>query len=424
MKYLSQQKGKKETILIVDKTELQSDANNILEIIKNNFNNNHPTFICVVRTLDSTIDSSSNYLYSNKELSVLSEIEHFYLSKGYKDAIKFSELNEINNEDDYNSAWPFSMVVKANRQIDKIVDSMHKLKLTPFEAMLYVHMYVASFRYNETKNITKWEKELSRVLLGMATDEKFIVCSGYASFGKAILDKYNDKNIFCDFSPIQLMEKNDLLISAHEQLVVTINDEKYKISGIYGDDICLNTYEDEIADISACLFPLEDINEFKNYTTRIMNFKNRYEEIITPAFDDKISNDDVNNFLEVNKNKNSQLVVRTIKGLFERRIDKNAIKSEPIPYDTYFNALFTLLYKSYCLEQNIPFDKTFDLSSVINDIPITDCTIDSFNKNCYDIIRKSIISSQSLFDMLRSKNTFCLAPYYEKDPMIEDLKSI
>ena len=39
-----------------------------------------------------------------------------------------------------------------------------------------------------------------------------------------------------------------------------------------------------------------------------------------------------------------------------------------------------------------------------------------------DVARKSIVSAQSLFSPLKSRNTFCLAPYIEKDPFIQDLK--
>ena len=299
---------------------------------------------------------------------------------------------------------------------------MHKLKLTPFEAMLYVHMYVSRFQYKETANITKWDKEISRVILGMATNQKFIVCSGHSSFGKAIIDKYNDPDLCSDFSPIQLMDKSDLTIASHEQLVVTLKDKKYNISGIYGDDICSNIYEDDIEDISACLFPLEDINNMKDFTTRIMRFNNRYEEIISPSWSDKITNDDVQQFIDENKNRSLDLVATAIKRKFERQVDKNAIKSEPIPYDTYLNALFTIMYKTYCVENNLPFDKDFNISNLPTSEIIDDATIDSFNAHCYKIIRKSIKNAQSLFSILKTKNTFCLAPYYEKDPMIEDLK--
>ena len=420
MQYLTKTNDSNEQVLIVDKTELKTSVDTILKVLSHNFNKKYPTYVCVTRSLDTSIDNTSNYLYDFEEMNSLYQIENFYLSKGYKNALKFSELNGVNNEQDFKSAWPFSLVVKANKKVDEVVSKMHKLKLTPFEAMLYVHMYVSSFQYKKSANNSKWDAEISRVILGMAMDQKFIVCSGHSSFGKAIIDKYNDPNLYCDFSPIQLMDKQNLQISAHEQLIVGLKDEKYNISGLYGDDICSNIYDDKIADISTCLFPLEDVNNMKDYTTRIIKFNNRYEEIISPSFD-KISNSDVQEFLESNKNNSIDLVAMTIKRKFERRVNKDAIKSEPIPYDTYFNALFTLLYKMYCLESDIPYNKEFEFSN--SETPdIDDEIIDDFNADCYQIIRKSIKNAQSLFSFMSSKNTFCLAPYYEKDPMIKDLK--
>lgn len=422
MRYLNKPNKFGELILLIDKSELDSGADAILKLLEDNFNNKFPTYICVGRTLDSSIDSSSNYLYTAQQMKELYKLEAFYQKRGLRNALKFSELNTITNDEDFDFAWPFDMVIRANKKIDNIVDYMHKLKLTPFEAMLYVHMYVSRFQYKETANITKWDKEISRVILGMATNQKFIVCSGHSSFGKAIIDKYNDPDLCSDFSPIQLMDKSDLTIASHEQLVVTLKDKKYNISGIYGDDICSNIYEDDIEDISACLFPLEDINNMKDFTTRIMRFNNRYEEIISPSWSDKITNDDVQQFIDENKNRSLDLVATAIKRKFERQVDKNAIKSEPIPYDTYLNALFTIMYKTYCVENNLPFDRDFNISNLPTSEIIDDATIDSFNAHCYQIIRKSIKNAQSLFSILKSKNTFCLAPYYEKDPMIEDLK--
>ena len=420
MYYLSERSKYGELILLVDKSEIDSSFNNIMNIVRTNFNNNYPTFVCVCRSSDSNADPSSNYLYSKEQMKKLSELNVFLHQNGYSYALKFSEINDIKNVQDFNSAWPFESVFRANRDIDKIVDYMHKLKLTPFEAVLYAHMYVGSFQYNDSGKSSKWYQEISRVILGMAINQKFIVCAGHASYAKAIIDKYNDFNLSCEFLPIQRMNNYNLHIGGHEQLSITLNDDKYNISGMYGDDICLNVYNDNIPDISACLFPLEDINNFKNFTTRIIKPSDRYEEIIAPS-QDGIFDEDVQKYINEHRGMDMDLVTQTIKRRFERVINKNAIHSEPIPYDKYIDALFTLKYKQYCLEYNIPFDKNFNLSDHDSD-RIDDHVIDSFNMFLNDVARKSIVSAQSLFSPLKSRNTFCLAPYIEKDPFIQDLK--
>ena len=422
MRYLKQANQYNELLLLVDKSEITSNFNRIMSILNHNFENRYPTFICIGRSLDSDADPSSNYLYSQAELQALDEIERFYQSKGLKNALKFSELSSVENENDFKSAWSYSLVKKANRNVDTVVEYMKRLKLTPFEAMLFVHTFVGKFQYNSSKSNNKWQDEISRVILGIALKEGYIVCSGHASFGKAVIDKYNDPNLVCDFSPLQFMDKNNLSISAHEQLVVTINDEKYHIKGMYGDDICANVSKDGIPDISTCLFPLEDLNNYKMFFARIMNFNNRYEAIINPSPTDRFSDEDVQSFINANLDKNKDLVVHSIIRRFERQVDKNAINSEPIPYDSYFNALFTIMYKEYCVENNLPFDKYFNISNSPASEVIDDATINSFNDRCYQTLRKSIQTAQSLFPILKSRNTFCLAPYYERDPMIENLK--
>lgn len=421
MYYLNERSKYGELILLVDKSELDSSFNNIMHIVQTNFNNNYPTFVCVRRSLDSKVDPSSNYIYSKEQMQKLSELNLFLHQKGYSNALKFSEINDIKNVQDFNSAWPFESVFRANRNIDKIVDHMRKLKLTPFEASLFVHMYVGGFQYNDSGNSSKWYKEISRVILGVAISQKFIVCSGHSSYGKAIIDKYNDPDLVCDFSPIQLLDNENLHIESHEQLVFILNDNKYNISGMYGDDICFNSYADNIPDISACLFPLEDINNFRNFTTRIIKFNNRYEEIISPNQKDSINDLDVIKFINEHKNESMDLLAQTIKRKFERVVDKNAIRSEPIPYSTYVDALFTLKYKQYCLENNLPFDRNFIINYQVTDL-VDDQLIDSFNEFSKNIVRKSIVSAQSLFSLLKSRNTFCIAPYIEKDPFIQDLK--
>ena len=71
MRYLKQANQYNELLLLVDKSEITSNFNQIMSILNHNFENRYPTFICIGRSLDTDAEPSSNYLYSQAELQAL-----------------------------------------------------------------------------------------------------------------------------------------------------------------------------------------------------------------------------------------------------------------------------------------------------------------------------------------------------------------
>ena len=93
--------------------------------------------------------------------------------------------------------------------------------------------------------------------------ELAFVCTGYASFAKAIMDEIGNKNIKTTLVPIDFYYKGTSrkkYSATHLAVLIEIKDEKYAIDGAYIWDPTWS-----INTLDFVLSPISDLKKFKKY---------------------------------------------------------------------------------------------------------------------------------------------------------------
>ena len=209
-------------------------------------------------------NDKANYLYSKQESSLLKDLNDSLLSSGMKKQICFDELNPIYKEKDFDSAWTFDDVYFANQEIDKAVEYIKENNLSPYETILFLHMALSQIDYKEEEDDNF---EASRVVVGFFK-QKTIVCAGYASLIKAVIDKLDDKNLKCDIVACSFYRNKipHIFQGSHCHNLIHINDDKYKIKGTYVEDVTSDVRNLTLLDdlnFAHFMLPVQDVSNFK-----------------------------------------------------------------------------------------------------------------------------------------------------------------
>ena len=161
--------------------------------------------------------------FSQKELDNLSKIE--------KVAKKFGVTVGVF---DYEDVFTYNEVANADRIIKENVSEINKHNFSTLEKLLYAYLLVSAKLYN--KEIEEKESSSqSRSIYGVLNSDK-IVCTGFANYLKAISKELNDNNlkVFSNFVKTKIVENNaNTKFGLHENNIVYIKDDKYKIDGFY-----------------------------------------------------------------------------------------------------------------------------------------------------------------------------------------------
>ena len=220
----------------------------------------------------------------------------------HMDSNKCKKLEEINNFliDNYNvelllrkeaeldRSFTFQSVINANRQIDKIVANVKKVKqdnpsMSTFEQFMILYETVTDFIYKEEErydqlNASHWIS----VINGDA-----IVCTGYASLMQELAKRIFKKDeLLILENDVDVFDKSrEDLISAHANNIIFIRDKKYSIKGLFYLDPCWDSVElkDEIKAYSYCCIPLADIPNHKFFT---FQFRNVYRYNLEDCYND------------------------------------------------------------------------------------------------------------------------------------------
>ena len=286
-------------------------------------------------------DSQTDYLYTKEEIELLNELDSFLMENDMK-PIKICEVGRVDSLEDFDKGWTLQQVATANNKIDSIVERIKENNLSPFEAMLYIHKLASTFKYNDGGL-----SETPRVLPSILNSDK-IVCSGYATFVKAIVDKLNMPGLKCDLVGCSIYKGNK--INGHTHNLVTIKDPKYDIDGSYVEDACFDSKKGEYEKgrgFGHCLYPINDVMNFNNGTG-----------YYNPGYPDRFSNllMDSRGFVEGmkqigNKNIFTKLIYN-MKQHFKYRqtpvlVEKYGNNSTPIPLETYRKGLIALYSTVY-----------------------------------------------------------------------------
>ncbi len=280
------------------------------------------------------------FLYSNAEMEVFAALNNALIDNQLE-PLRFCEGKSTTG------AWTLETIINANKSIDNIVSYIKERKFTPFEAMLYIHRWITSqFSYQEGTAITD-----GRVLPSIIKDQK-IVCSGYATLVKCIIDRLNLPGLEADIIGCGLYERKLMgvkQLGRHSHNLIRIRDDKYGIDGAYVEDACWDSKtktRENGRGFAHCLYPVADLNNFSKGMIYV---------------DDKDSSrlkstlyDSDGLVFRLNNGRNSALVKHIKEQRYMKRIirggikiyDENKYNSEPIPMDTFKKGLRALFVKS------------------------------------------------------------------------------
>lgn len=235
------------------------------------------------------------YTFEPLELSKLIDLNDDLLKCGMSGQIKFNEFYLTEEYADLETCWDLDQVVKANAEIDGVVDNIKELKLSPYEAMVYIHKYLTQnydFGLNGLDNLEDRISENNRSIVA-AIKNKQTVCAGFASMTKAIIDRLNLSQLKCKFQGViswdYNAEREPELKWAHTLSLITIQDPKYNIDGMYFDDATYDGRTREFpygAGYTFFMYPVEDMfNLTADYNHLTAAEGTRTESIMSSIYD-------------------------------------------------------------------------------------------------------------------------------------------
>lgn len=210
-----------------------------------------------------------NKLYDIKVLKLLeSQNPNILIMYGYEDVSirKFIEVHE---------------------KLDKMVEPIRNLKLSPLEKYLYVFnltTHVKEYKYQEFLE----DKGLSLFEI-FDEDNNLIVCGGFAK----ILDELG-KRVGINISKYRLEIFDGKDTEIHVRNVINMDDSKYNISGLYISDPTFNN-DLSIELYTTALMSIEESSEFDNNNIcssfeMLLNFTSYEEFINLVTYDFKSNN--------------------------------------------------------------------------------------------------------------------------------------
>ncbi|MBE7075369.1 MAG: hypothetical protein E7376_05270 [Clostridiales bacterium] len=302
--------------------------------------------------LQKNNNAQADYLFTTDELTKLTELNSFLKSAGMDQNIRFNELKEISDEYDFKNSWDLENVIKANKCVDTIVEKIKSQKLSPYETMVYIHKFI-------TKNYqyTFGGVQKDNNIMGVFTDGS-IICSGYSSLTKAIIDKLNMPGLSADFIGCHLYGKEKLLADkkgSHSQCLIHITDPKYNIKGTYVNDACWDSKTKDFPNgkgFAHFLYPVSDVQHFNN-TIYVQHFaQNRYENLIIDI--GQLNEQQKNNKSFLSKLKfNAKIKSKKYKPELVEKYEKN---SKPIPLLTLKSALYAIAAKTRLAQNQADMD--------------------------------------------------------------------
>lgn len=230
----------------------------------------------VVKTelTDATLQNGVPYYYTPEETKILLKLNN--AARPYiEDGVLYF------HEGCSSDAMSFSKVVQGNKLIHEVAQEVKKLKLTPFEAVVYIHNICTQLRYIDNNEISDSSNVIeaftstlkymagstvSRTLPDMV-EKGYIVCVGYASLFKAICDELQMPGLkaslnACTIEQGIIFKHSD----GHANNIVEITDPAYDIQGTYMEDTCWDSEKPsryKYKTMAFCLYPVEDMQNLK-----------------------------------------------------------------------------------------------------------------------------------------------------------------
>lgn len=262
--------------------KLKNAGHEVSIVVESNF---------AVRKVDTT--GRIPYSFNREQLAKLVEFNDELKKLGMRNSIKFNEYFYTTRCFDLSSCWDLKDVIAANQEIEKVVERIKELNLSPYETMVYIHKYLQqNYSYCEKryegKNRRKREKENS--IVG-AVKYKQTVCVGFASLVKVIIDKLDNTELKCEYQPcmtwkripkdrlgdsktdVRIYQDNDKLVglsqsAGHALNLIYLNDQKYNIQGSYLND---ETWNNNTATYAFFMYPVTDMARMREILSASTN---------------------------------------------------------------------------------------------------------------------------------------------------------
>ncbi len=195
----------------------------------------------------SVIKSKIKYinLYVPYEKIPKKEFGHLYkLYKKTKDQIpcyvnvKHRYIDDDKFQDEkYAISWDLGAVIKANTGIEKVCDFIKKNRLSPFEALAFIHNYVSNVANYKTSNLLggDWFSK-DQFFVGAYLDLPEVVCAGYSSLMKEIIDNLNMPELKCEIISVSFEHLEKDYYAKHARCLIEIQDKKYGLNQTVFDD--------------------------------------------------------------------------------------------------------------------------------------------------------------------------------------------
>ena len=224
------------------------------------------------------VDDAVSYTYTTEQFKQILELEQQLNSDaknmdGNRVGIFFNDEVTV-DEETFEKHVSLEGVCQMNSDIDKIVDFIKEKQFTPYEAMIYIHNYLTSFTYN--KGESQYDHDIAQTIVGpLLTKNKNIICSGFSSLCKAIIDRLNMSGLECKMVSLRSFDvgqDNPEFLGAHSICMITINDEKYGINGEYYNDASNDNkrFEGDWGRFLHFLYPTSD-NNLQSYERKVSN---------------------------------------------------------------------------------------------------------------------------------------------------------
>ena len=205
---------------------------------------------------DAKHDEALYYETLKDLFNKLKKEDHSYnIEITVKNRVTFNESNLLNELPDNinlkidNNRYSYTTeeYTKEEDKINKILEPIKNSDLSPFEKYLAVYNIVKKFKtYNDCACESIEDCDRSRIPKYILEDgNEYIVCEGYAKLLKEFLNKVGISSketiIFLDLSRDEEFDESKYSsTSAHDRVLVYIDDDKYNIHGYY---LCDPTFD-------------------------------------------------------------------------------------------------------------------------------------------------------------------------------------
>ena len=197
---------------------------------------------CSVSDIYNKIENYTKQKFNPANLAI--GFDNYFKKKTFdkeelKNLVKFTEIfKEIGvtvGVFDYESFFDYHEVYNADKKIKEISNDIRKNNYSPLEKLMHAYFITQDRLYkNEKKYVDRPGQ--SRSVYGVLNGDK-VVCAGYSELLKSIVQEVDDENVkvFPNLvgyaRPKKKGEKQEY--DFHQNNIVYIKDDKYKIDGYY-----------------------------------------------------------------------------------------------------------------------------------------------------------------------------------------------